>query len=524
MNSFDYLVIIAYLGAMLGFGMFLSKQSDEGDYFLGSKAIGWFPLGLSAMATQLSAISFISAPAFVGLREGGGLKWLTFEFALPLAMLLVMFVIMPPLYRSGVISIFDFLQQRIGRSTRFMISFSFQIVRAFGTGIMVYATGLIIEAALGIPFLQSILAISLITILYSFLGGIRAVVYADAIQMVLIVLGLLLCLASAISVIGGWELFWSSIDPARLQVVEWSYAGLVTDEFALLPMLFGGFVLYVSYYACDQTQAQRSLSARSLADIRKLLAANALLRFPVTLLYCITGLAVGVIAATNIDFLALIPQDSPDYLMPYFIIEYLPNGVIGLLLVAIMSAAMSTLSSAVNSLSAVTIEDLKSFGFHARDERRELVLARLLALLWGGLILFFSLYSGDISATVIEAINKVGSALYGPVLGVFLIAILWRRRTVLSTNIGFLAGLGLNLWFWQFQPGLFWMWWNLIGLLVTLTVAVALSLLSRKMPLAGGTGALQTRKVAPSYVVLVTAGLTLFTLAIILVSVSIERF
>ncbi len=524
MNGFDYFVIIAYLAAMLGFGMFLSKQSDEGDYFLGNKAIGWFPLGLSAMATQLSAISFISAPAFVGLREGGGLKWLTFEFALPLAMLLVMFVIMPPLYRSGVISIFDFLQQRIGRSTRFMISFSFQIVRAFGTGIMVYATGLIIEAALGIPFLQSILAISLITILYSFLGGIRAVVYADAIQMVLIVLGLLLCLASAISVIGGWELFWSSIDPARLQVVEWSYAGLVTDEFALLPMLFGGFVLYVSYYACDQTQAQRSLSARSLADIRKLLAANALLRFPVTLLYCITGLAVGVIAATNIDFLALIPQDSPDYLMPYFIIEYLPNGVIGLLLVAIMSAAMSTLSSAVNSLSAVTIEDLKSFGFHARDERRELVLARLLALLWGGLILFFSLYSGDISATVIEAINKVGSALYGPVLGVFLIAILWRRRTVLSTNIGFLAGLGLNLWFWQFQPGLFWMWWNLIGLLVTLTVAVALSLLSRKMPLAGGTGALQTRKVAPSYVVLVTAGLTLFTLAIILVSVSIERF
>ncbi|CAN0580365.1 unnamed protein product, partial [Laminaria digitata] len=228
----------------------------------------------------------------------------------------------------------------------------------------------------------SILAISLITILYSFLGGIRAVVYADAIQMVLIVVGLLVCLVSALSIIGGWEIFWSSIDPARLQVVEWSYAGLVTDEFALLPMMFGGFVLYVSYYACDQTQAQRSLSAKSLGDIRKLLMANALLRFPVTLLYCITGLAIGVIATGNGAFMALIPEDSPDYLMPFFIIEYLPNGVIGLLLVAIMSAAMSTLSSAVNSLSAVTIEDLKSFGIHARDERRELILARLLALLW----------------------------------------------------------------------------------------------------------------------------------------------
>lgn len=523
MNSFDYLVIIAYLAAMLGFGLFLSKQSDEGDYFLGNKAIGWFPLGLSAMATQLSAISFISAPAFVGLREGGGLKWLTFEFALPLAMLLVMFVIMPPLYRSGVISIFDFLQQRIGRSTRFMISFSFQIVRAFGTGIMVYATGLIIEAVLGVPFLQSILVISLITILYSFLGGIRAVVYADAIQMVLIVLGLLVCLTFAISIIGGVETFWSSIDPARLRVVEWNYAGLVTDEFALLPMLFGGFVLYVSYYACDQTQAQRSLSARSLGDIRKLLVANALLRFPVTLLYCLTGLAVGVIAAGNGAFLALIPEDRPDYLMPFFVLEYLPNGLIGLLLVAIMSAAMSTLSSAVNSLSAVTMEDLRSIGFRAPDQQREVLLARLIALLWGGLILFFSAYSGDISATVIEAINKVGSALYGPVLGVFVIAILWKRRTVASTNIGFLTGLLLNLYFWQFQPGLFWMWWNLIGLVVTLGVAVALSLLSRKMPLAHAPFGTQGGGVSRPHILLVTTGLTLFTLAIILISVFLER-
>lgn len=523
MNSFDYLVIIAYLAAMLGFGMFLSKQSDEGDYFLGNKAIGWFPLGLSAMATQLSAISFISAPAFVGLREGGGLKWLTFEFALPLAMLLVMFVIMPPLYRSGVISIFDFLQQRIGRSTRFMISFSFQIVRAFGTGIMVYATGLIIEAVLGVPFLQSILVISLITILYSFLGGIRAVVYADAIQMVLIVLGLLVCLTFAISIIGGVETFWSSIDPARLRVVEWNYAGLVTDEFALLPMLFGGFVLYVSYYACDQTQAQRSLSARSLGDIRKLLVANALLRFPVTLLYCLTGLAVGVIAAGNSAFLALIPEDRPDYLMPFFILEYLPNGLIGLLLVAIMSAAMSTLSSAVNSLSAVTMEDLRSIGFRAPDQQQEVLLARLIALLWGGLILFFSAYSGDISATVIEAINKVGSALYGPVLGVFVIAILWKRRTVASTNIGFLTGLLLNLYFWQFQPSLFWMWWNLIGLVVTLGVAVALSLLSRKMPLAHAPLGPQGGGVSRPHILLVTTGLTLFTLAIILISVALER-
>ncbi|NRD91163.1 hypothetical protein C8024_19525 [Sphingopyxis sp. BSNA05] len=118
----------------------------------------------------------------------------------------------------------------------------------------------------------------------------------------------------------------------------------------------------------------------------------------------------------------------------------------------------------------------------------------------------------------------MGSALYGPVLGVFLIAILWRRRTVLSSNIGFLAGVALNLYFWQFQPGLFWMWWNLIGLLVTLSVAILLSLASGKMPLAGGPADWSRERVSPRHVFLATTGLTLFVCLIFLVSLSIERF
>lgn len=493
MNSLDYIVVAGYLLAMLAFGLLLSKQADEGDYFLGNKSLGWFPLSLSAMATQLSAISFISAPAFVGLRDGGGLKWLTFEFALPLAMLLAMFVIMPALYRAGVISIYDFLEQRIGRSTRYIISFAFQIVRAFGTGIMVYATGLIIEAVLGIAFLQSVLVISVITLIYSLLGGIRAVVYADAVQMVLIVIGLAICLWFAVTSLGGFGAFWSNVEPERLRVVDWSYAGLVSDEFALLPMLFGGFVLYASYYACDQTQAQRALSAKSLSDIRKLLLANALLRFPITMLYCITGLAVGVIAVNDAQFLAKIPADRPDYLMPLYILEYLPHGIIGLLLVAIMSAAMSTLSSAVNSLSAVSLEDMQGLGWEPKNAGQEIVWARLAALVWGLIILGFSAFAGDIAATVIEAINKVGSALYGPVLGVFLMAICWRSRSVIAINGGFFAGVALNIYLWLAQPQIFWMWWNFIGLLVTLGAAWALSKLAKS----GSIGAANNGDILP---------------------------
>lgn len=523
MNSLDYLVVAAYLAVMLGFGVLLRNQSSEGDYFLGNKSLGWFPLSLSAMATQLSAISFISAPAFVGLREGGGLKWLTFEFALPLAMLLVMFVIMPALYRSGVISIYDYLERQYGRSTRLIISIAFQIVRAFGTGVMVYATGIIIEAVLGIPFLQSVLVISIITLIYSLLGGIKAVVYADAIQMILVVFGLAVCLSYALPAIGGFDAIWTNVDPERLRVVDWSFAGLVTDEFALLPMLFGGFVLYASYYACDQTQAQRSLSAKNIGDIRKLLIANGLLRFPITLLYCVTGLAIGVAAAANPDFLALIPSDRPDYLMPLFILEYLPHGIIGLLLIAIMSAAMSTLSSAVNSLSAVSIEDLAAFGWKAQSAKQEVMTARLAALFWGALILFFSAFAGDIADTVIEAVNKVGSALYGPVLGVFLMAILSRQRSARNINIGFLAGLFFNLYLWRFQPNLFWMWWNVIGLVVTVGAAWLLSF-TRAKPSPMGAPLLSELDLPPRRTVMsVSAGLGLFTLAIITLSLLLDR-
>ena len=207
MNVIDYIVVAVYLFALLMFGYLLRNQSSEGDYFLGGRSMGWFPLTLSTMATQLSAISFVSAPAFVGLREGGGLKWLTYEFALPLAMILVMFVIAPALYKAGVVSIYDYLERRFGRSTRILISVSFQIVRSFATGIMVYAMGLILEAVIGIPLWQSLIVVGVITLIYSTSGGMKAVVYGDAIQMFLIFGGLLVVTGYALADIGGFGAF-----------------------------------------------------------------------------------------------------------------------------------------------------------------------------------------------------------------------------------------------------------------------------------------------------------------------------
>lgn len=479
MNAIDYIVVAAYLVALLLFGFALRKQSNEGDYFLGGRSMGWFPLTLSTMATQLSAISFVSAPAFVGLREGGGLKWLTYEFSLPLAMILVMFVIAPALYKAGVVSIYDYLEQRFGRSTRILISVSFQIVRSFATGIMVYAMGLILEAVLGVPLWQSVLVIGLITLIYSTSGGMKAVVYGDAVQMVLIFGGLIIVAWYALADIGGVAAFWRDVDPARLTAVDFNSLGLSGDEFGFLPMLFGGFVLYASYYGCDQTQAQRILSAKGMSDARLLLFANGVLRFPLVLLYCFVGLIVGVAFTNDPALLAQVPADKTDFMMPIFIVERLPHGVIGLLLVAIMAAAMSSLSSAVNSLAAVTLEDLAVLGAKPENKRQEVIWARSVSVFWGVVILILSFFAGSIAPTVIEAINKVGSALYGPILGVFLLGMLSRRIGSTGANAGLIVGVLFNLYLWKEQPQVFWMWWNFIGLVLTIGIAVVVDAITK---------------------------------------------
>lgn len=479
MNNLDFLVVGAYLALMLGLGYWLKDNKSDSDYFLGGRSVGWFPLALSAMATQLSAISFISAPGFVGLREGGGLKWLAYEFGVPLAMLFVMLTIAPALYRSGVISIYDFLEKRIGTSTRFFISAAFQLTRSFATGIMVYAMGLILEAVMGVPFWQSVIIISFITIIYSLQGGMKAVIYSDAIQMALIVGGLLVCGAVAVHGVGGIGGVFAASDPARLQAIDLDALGF-GDEFGFWPMLLGGFILYCSYYGTDQSQAQRILSARNEGDVKSLLVANGVLRFPVTLLYCLVGLAIGALVSSDPAVLAQIPADRPDYMMPIFILTYLPHGLIGLLVVAILSAAMSSLSGAINSLAAVTSDDLDRMGFAPKDDKGAVRRSRMLAFGWGALILMFSTVGGSIAPTVIEAINKVGSALYGPVLATFLIALFRPGTKTTYANIGLISGGALNMALWVFVPQLFWMWWNLIGLVVTASIVLLLDLAAGK--------------------------------------------
>ena len=498
MNWLDFTIVAVYIFFFLGMGYFFKNNRDSKDYFLAGRNMGWFPLSLSTMATQLSAISFISAPAFVGLKLGGGMKWLTFEFAVPLAMICIMLIVIPPLFRSGVVSIYEFVERRFSASTRLILSVVFQISRALGTGVMVYTIALILQAILDIDKMYIVLIISIITIIYSWQGGMKAVVWGDAIQMILLFGGLLVCLVYGwhlVDVAGGFE---TGFPAERLQVIDFNLGIGKDNEYGFWPMIIGGFFLYVSYYGCDQTQAQRMLSAKNEKTIRQLLLANGLLRFPVVLIYCTMGLIIGTLVSVSPDFLADIAETTQkhfpfdaanggikaDLMIPVFIVKYLPHGFIGLLMVAILSAAMSSLSSTVNSLSAVSVEDFFNRGKKKLETKKYMFISKMAVVFWGIVCIACSFLFGGSKSTVIEIINAIGSVFYGPVLVTFLLAIFSKKVNHIGMNTGIIIAVAVNLVFSKTMQGIFnidlgfdifWIWLNFTGVLISLVLAYVVS-------------------------------------------------
>lgn len=503
MNLFDYGIVALYLGGMLWLGQRFKKSRAATDYFLGGRQFGWFSLCMSTMATQLSAISFISAPAFVGLRAGGGMHWLTYEISVPLAMIAVLVGIAPMLHKAGVVSVYEFLEQRYGPSSRVLLSSLFILSRSFGTGVGIYTIGLILSSILGIAFWQTMMVLGLVTIAYSLEGGMKAIVYSEVAQMIIKVLGIVLIFSTALHWLGGWGEFTAHLDRARLQVIDFGNFGFDGREYGFWPMLCGGLFLYASYYGTDQTQAQRLLSAKNEATVKKLLLFNGLLRFPVTLAYCLGGLVLGVFAMTNPAYGRLIPANKADLMIPVYISHYLPHGAVGIIVVALIAAWMSSYSSTLNSLTAVTMEDFLKKRVTIRPDRYVMV-SKLITLGWGGLTMVFGLFANRIAATAIEAINKIGSLFYGPILAIFLLSAI-RRVGVRSANTGVIVGVVVNLVCWRFFPNIFWFWWNAIGGTTTLLVAILASFLFPANPRTA-TAAASRRRAFPKLEIGLLAG------------------
>ena len=473
MNYLDWTVVAVYGAFLITFSWYLSKKQENiEDYYLGGRNIPWWVIGVSTMATQLGAISFISAPAFVALKPGGGLTWLGFEFAIPAAMIFVMIFLLPVIHRARVVSVYEYLERRFDASTRSIVSLIFQISRALATGVAIYAIGIVLSAILNVPLYPTIIIIGTVTIIYDVWGGIRAVVYSDLVQMGVLTLGIFICGLTAYHLLGGWDGLVAGIEVERLKIINFHKHGFGDGEdFSFWALLFGGFFLYVSYYGCDQSQIQRELSARSEDEAKKSLMFNGVVRFVLVVAYLSMGLIIGSFAFQNEEFMNLIPKDKVDYMVPIFVLNYLPHGLIGFIVVALLAAFMSSLDSSINSLSAATMSDLyKRYIRPEAEDRHYFVWSKILTVFWGIVCTGFAFLVGSISDTVIEAINKVGSLFYGPVLSAFLLGIMFGRVNAGGVKLGVLSGVAVNLTLWIWFPGVSWLWWNVTGCLTAIAV------------------------------------------------------
>ena len=533
LNLLDWFIIIIYLAAMVGLSFWLARgQKTARDYYLGGNKTAPLPIALSTMATQCSTNSLLGAPAFVAFAAGGGILWLQYELAVPFAMIALMAVIFPVFRRLKLISLYAYLERRFDRKTRMAISILFQFLRAFSTGVTVYGISLVLMVCLDLPFWAAVLLLGGITVLYDVLGGMRAVIWSDVIQVAVLFGAILAAIAVTVHLVGGIEEVFVQFDPRRLQAVDFGHHGLGDGKtFAFWPMLLGGFFLYLSYYGCDQTQAQRELSTRSVDDTRQALFLDGMLRFPLVVSYCFLGVCLGAYAMVHPEFVSGLPPNETgtanyNLAVPIFVLKHFPHGLIGLVMVGLVAAAMSSLDSTLNALSALTMQDLVG-GFVKKDFslRAEMTLSKMLTVFWGVVCLTFSFYVENVSQTIIESVNKIGSLINGPLLAIFLMGMLTRRVTGQGALCGLIAGFSGNLWLWRYAPEISWLWWNVIGFLVAYAAGYVISLFFPAPEATRLSGTLYRRddpqksaprrRWRPHYIILALYGTGIFVLLVI---------
>ncbi|MEM6290651.1 MAG: sodium/solute symporter [Myxococcota bacterium] len=474
MSNIDWLILAIYMLALIAMSVFLGKgQENAEDYYVGGRNLPWWAVGLSTMATQCSVVSFVSIPAFVALKEGGGLLWIQYEMSVPLAMVFIMVVLIPFFRRLELVSVYEYLEMRFDRRIRLLLSGVFLFARGLGSGVGVYTTALVLQVCTGLDLWIIIVGVGIITVVYDSIGGMAAVVWSDVVQLVVLFAGIFICIGFAAHYAGGVEATWNAFPADRAVGVSGGTGVFDGAEAPFIAYLFGGFFLYVAYYGTDQSQTQRELSAPTLAETKKSLILNGFGRAPLTGLYLLLGIAIGAAYAELPELQAMV-DGQLDNVVPYFVVHYLPTGVRAVLIAAMLAAGMSSLDSSLNSLSASTMQDFVLTRRKLSDAE-QLRASKVVTITWGVAITIFAFFVGGIADTVLEAVNKIGSAFNGPILATFVWGVLTTRVTSRGVVTGVALGVASNLLMWILDVNIHFMWWNMTGFLVASAGMFALS-------------------------------------------------
>lgn len=487
----DLLVLLAYLGGTTALGVWIGRrQKNARDYFVADRAIPWGAVLFSIVASETSALTFISIP---GLAYLGNLGFLQVVAGYIVGRIVVAYTLLPKYFEGELVTAYALLERRFGPEARRFTSVVFMVTRAIADSVRVFATAIPVALLLGDSVPQqyvmpaAVLVLGLLTVIYTYKGGMKAVVWTELVQAGVYLLGGIAAITLlGRSVAGGWGAIIDQAGTAgKLVGIDW-YTGLDRPHTVFAGIIGGGFLAMASHGA-DQLIVQRLLSSKSLKDAQRALIGSGFVVFAQFTLFLMVGVGLWVLYGGR-EF------PAADQIFPSFIVERMPAGLLGLIVAAIVAATMSTHSGTINALAAATTHDIYlPLTKRSADDPRTLRAGKLFALVWGvGLTLGALLYPNDPKRPVVVVALAIASFTYGGLLGSFFLGILWRRAVQRDMIVGLTAGL-VSMAFIVFakQIGalvpvlqaplapfatIAWPWYVLIGTTITFVVGVLLSL------------------------------------------------
>jgi SSS family transporter len=487
----DMAIMAAYLLAMLAIGVWVGRgQKSTKDYFLGDRSLPWWAVLLSIVATETSTVTFLSIPG-MAYAAGGDLRFLQITFGYIIGRMLVVGILLPLYFRGEPFTAYEVLQRRFGKLSRRATSLLFLVTRNLSDALRLYLSALVLHTAMGLGLISSIIVMGVVTMIYTYIGGVKSVIWNDCVQFVIYILGACVALYELINGLPeGLEQFLAfAHENDKLRVFDFELS-LFKPTMTFWAGLVGGAFLTAATHGTDQMTVQRLLTARSQTSAAVALIVSGFVVCLQFVLFLVIGVGLACYFQAFPEEVAHI--QTSDRAFAYFIVHYLRPGLVGLTLAAVFSAAMSTLSGSLNSSATALVSDfIVPLSRKPLSDAAQLRISRIATGVFGFVqigIALWSYWSGA-DQSVVERVLKIAAFTSGPMLGLYLLAVLLPRVRERAALVAFVAGLvllsyvELSTWErwpiealrWPWQP-IYFPWYAVIGSLVTFAVGFILSL------------------------------------------------
>ncbi len=469
LHTIDLAILTVYLIAITLFGLrFRKSQRSLRDYFLADRNIPWWAIALSIVAAETSTLTVIGTP---GIAYDGNFGFLQLVLGYLAGRVVISLIFIPQYFRGEMFSAYQLIDRRFGKALHRMTSGVFLVTRAAAEGVRVWAVAIVVRVALGTNDIASVGIVMLLTLIYTFEGGMAAVIWTDVVQMFIYVGGTIAGFLTLTHLVpGGWPAIHAAAASAgKLHVLDFSLN--LYQKYTFWAGLIGGMFLTTASHGTDQLMVQRLLSARNQRDSRVALLSSGAVILAQFTLFLLVGAGLWYFYRLNPPATRF---PTLDYVFPRFIVDHMPRGMAGLLIAAIFAAAMSNLSAALNSLSSTTMVDFYLRLRPETAESRRLMLSRGATVVWG-IVLFALALASRHGGKVLETGLSIASVAYGGLLGVFLLGVLTRRATQAGAIAGMLCGLALNGYLWKGTQIAF-TWYVTFGATTTFVVGYLMSL------------------------------------------------